>query len=408
MSTSPTNIMLTKSEFVYLFTLLLAFVVSNFVIISLTDCSSELGEMESLFGMEFKELENVKTGRERPRNLFIKSSTFDVQPKLDLKGLQNDSVKRNKEDKGEHKIPPQRPLVTERLIKKDTNEHGPLYSDEVINPYPFKLVRSPTECRIVSPPYGNVFLVVLVACRHKEVDDRSLIRRTWGKVKVHEGKSILVRFLVGLPHTLNEENVIQKETAEYGDIIQGDFFDSYKNMTLKVLLGLKWAGLKCPNATYVMNLDSDMFVNVYNLVTLLTDSPRVEFAKGNLKPFSRPLRHRHSKWYTPVDMYPEPSYPPYLNGPAYVMSGDLPVRIFNESVHVRYIPWDDVFIGLVMKKIKVSPVRGRHFEDKANLKRPQAVLGAIRRGIATHVGHQVTSNPVLVEMWKNISANIKH
>ncbi|XP_033639063.1 beta-1,3-galactosyltransferase 5-like [Asterias rubens] len=362
--------------------------------------------MESLFEMEFKELENVKTGRERPRNLFIKSSTFDVQPKLDLKGLQNDSVKRNKEDKGEHKIPPQRPLVTERLIKKDTNEHGPLYSDEVINPYPFKLVRSPTECRIVSPPYGNVFLVVLVACRHKEVKDRSLIRRTWGKVKVHKGKSILVRFLVGLPHTLNEENVIQKETAEYGDIIQGDFFDSYKNMTLKVLLGLKWAGLKCPNATYVMNLDSDMFVNVYNLVTLLETSPRVRFAKGVLKASTRPIRKRYSKWYTPVEMYPEPSYPPYLNGPAYVMSGDLPARIFNESVHVRYIPWDDVFIGLVMKRINVTPLAGNHFEDYPNLKHTSEVFNTISNGIATYIRHQRKEEPVFVDIWNNISRSV--
>ena len=199
--------------------------------------------------------------------------------------------------------------------------------------------------------------------------------------------------------------LIQNESVKYGDIIQENFIDSYRNMTHKVLMGLKWAGQMCPNATYVMNLDSDMFVNVYNLVASLEDAPRRHFAVGHLKVNTSPLRNRRSKWHTPLEMYPESTYPPYLNGPAYVMSGDLPGRIFNESAHVRYIPWDDVFIGLVMKKVGVRPVRGVHYENYPNLKDDISIFQTVSKGIATHVGHNRKSNRRLVEIWNTISNN---
>ncbi|XP_071796429.1 beta-1,3-galactosyltransferase 5-like [Asterias amurensis] len=350
-----------KLNFTLVFLLVFFCITANVLILFVTDWARELKYWEAKFEAEVEELAS--------RALMLS----DVRPPLNSKTT---------------------------IVKHDA------IRNEVEHPYSFKVISKSPGCESVYPTKGNVFLLILVACRPKEIKDRILIRKTWGKVKVHKNKPILVKFLIALPSNILERSLVEDEIAEYGDIIQGDFIDSYKNMTLKVLMGLKWAGLKCPNATYVMNLDSDMFVNVYNLVTLLETSPRERFAIGHLIENAKPFRKKDAKWHTPVEMYPDQYYPPYLNGPAYVMSGDLPGLIFNASSQVTYLPWDDVFVGIVMKKIGIEPLSGKHFEDYPKLDNTSAILNAIKGGIATHVAHQNEPNPTLSEIWKNVSKSI--
>ncbi|XP_038052818.1 N-acetyllactosaminide beta-1,3-N-acetylglucosaminyltransferase 2-like [Patiria miniata] len=285
-------------------------------------------------------------------------------------------------------------------------KENPMFSDRVINPHPFTFINNSGNCSQHAPD-GKVFLLILVACRPEEVRDRRWIRDTWGSVKAYRDKVLITRFLVGqAPRKIYTRKIIWEESALYGDIIQENFADSYHNMTHKVLMGLKWAGQMCPRATYVMNLDSDMFVNVFRLVRLLETTPRRNFAIGRLKGPTLPQRIRRkkisTKWFTPVEMYPESTFPPYLNGPAYVMSGDLPGRIFSESAHVRYLPWDDVYIGMVMKKLGVRMVYGDHFEEYPVRWNGVDVLNSILNGIASYVGHQRAYNFVLRDIWGTV------
>ena len=54
-------------------------------------------------------------------------------------------------------------------------------------------------------------------------------------------------FLLG--NTEKNEGHLEKELAEevgvYGDVIREDFLDTYQNLTLKTLAGVKWAGHYC-------------------------------------------------------------------------------------------------------------------------------------------------------------------
>ena len=38
--------------------------------------------------------------------------------------------------------------------------------------------------------------------------------------------------------------------------------DTYTNLTLKTVMGLKWGAIFCPQAKYVMKTDDDIFINV--------------------------------------------------------------------------------------------------------------------------------------------------
>lgn len=40
------------------------------------------------------------------------------------------------------------------------------------------------------------------------------------------------------------------------------FQDSYHNLTLKTVMGLKWMSIFCPHAKFILKTDDDIYVNV--------------------------------------------------------------------------------------------------------------------------------------------------
>jgi hypothetical protein len=52
-------------------------------------------------------------------------------------------------------------------------------------------------------------------------------------------------FLVGQSFNTTLNELIIQESKLYKDIIQGDFVDTYFNLTMKILMGLKWTHLYC-------------------------------------------------------------------------------------------------------------------------------------------------------------------
>ncbi|NWW14641.1 B3G5B glucosaminyltransferase, partial [Oreocharis arfaki] len=59
------------------------------------------------------------------------------------------------------------------------------------------------------------------------------------------------------------------ESRQRGDILQGDFGDTYGNLTRKTLLLLRWARACCGGAAFVLKADDDAFVHVPAVATYL-------------------------------------------------------------------------------------------------------------------------------------------
>ncbi|XP_003419100.2 beta-1,3-galactosyltransferase 5-like [Loxodonta africana] len=206
------------------------------------------------------------------------------------------------------------------------------------------------NCR-QNPP----FLVLLVTSSPRQVAARMAIRQTWGREMVVKEKRIKTFFLLGITTQEQEMTVVTLEGQQYQDIIQKDFVDVYFNLTLKTMMGIEWVHRYCPETTFVMKTDSDMFINVYYLTELLLKKNRTtRFFTGFFKMYRFPIRDNSSKWFVSKFEYPWAEYPPFCSGTGYVFSSDVASQVYYVSDSVPFIKLEDVFVGLCLKKLNIK------------------------------------------------------
>lgn len=223
---------------------------------------------------------------------------------------------------------------------------------QVIYPYPYRfLLNEPDKCRERAP-----FLVLLVVTEPKEIEVRNAIRQTWGNESSVPGVTLVRLFLTGVHPRYGAplQRLLEEESALHHDIVQQDFLDTYNNLTLKTLMGLEWVTRHCPNASYVVKADSDVFLNLGYLVRQLLQPPRQDYMTGYIYRGTGPLRSRAYKWYVPREVYPNNTYPPYCGGPGYVLSGDLARKVYGVAQTLRVINMEDAFVGICLYELGVN------------------------------------------------------
>ncbi|KAG8591040.1 hypothetical protein GDO81_007027 [Engystomops pustulosus] len=230
------------------------------------------------------------------------------------------------------------------------------------------------------------FLVLLVTNTHDRREAREAIRQTWGKERVIQGHKVVTYFLFGIKTDGNakDEQDLLRESDLHKDIIQQEFQDTYHNLTIKTLMGLEWITNFCPQATYAMKTDSDMFVNPFYLVELLLKKNQTSnFFTGFLKPNDGPIRYIFSKWYISKDEYPEQKYPPFCSGTGYVFSVDVAKKIYNISSTVPYFKLEDVYVGMCLDRLKI-PLQELHSKITFHPDTPQFSVCAYRNLVTSH------------------------
>ncbi|XP_041847133.1 beta-1,3-galactosyltransferase 2-like isoform X5 [Melanotaenia boesemani] len=151
-------------------------------------------------------------------------------------------------------------------------------------------------------------------------------------------------------YTSPQKSVLN-ESQQHHDILQSDFLDSYKNLTIKTMVMFQWLSSRCPKASYAMKVDSDMFLNVHKLVGMLLKAPQRLYMTGMVARNALVIRDSNSKWFLPVSAFPESVYPPYSLGLGYVFSLDLTKKILEASSQVKAVYIEDVYVGLCMRHL---------------------------------------------------------
>uniref|UniRef100_A0A3Q2PMA5 Hexosyltransferase n=1 Tax=Fundulus heteroclitus TaxID=8078 RepID=A0A3Q2PMA5_FUNHE len=222
--------------------------------------------------------------------------------------------------------------------------------------YPYEYhftMNEPLKCEQEKP---FVVLIVQVAPRNRA--HRDVIRSTWGSEKLVEGQEVRLFFLLGMQTGDDAQQVHQQllqESKEHHDLIQSDFVDCYKNLTIKTMVMLEWLNSFCSSAPFAMKIDSDMFLNVPNLVALLLKAPRTNYMTGLVAHGGQVLRNPNSKWYVPEDLLSDAYYPPYALGLGYILSLDLTKKLIEASRHVKALYIEDAYLGLCMKHLGILP-----------------------------------------------------
>lgn len=205
------------------------------------------------------------------------------------------------------------------------------------------------------------FLVLMVPVAPHNVEARNAIRQTWGNKSVVRGETVLTLFMLGVASQDGDAEQMHKTLAEenlkHRDLIQSNFLDTYLNLTIKTMVIMDWLATRCPTAAYAMKVDSDMFLNIDNLVIMLQkpDTPKKDYLTGYLMVNRPVVRSKDSKWYVSEELFPEPTYPTYTLGMGYIFSNDLPGKLVEVSKEILPFNIEDAYVGMCMKKLGLSP-----------------------------------------------------
>ena len=211
----------------------------------------------------------------------------------------------------------------------------------------------------------NVFMVVLVSSNPRRSDARKVIRETWASKVVLDSLKVKVKvfFLIGRPDLLAPKlrRSLDQELQEHGDLLEGNFMDDYKNLTLKHLYGLTWTAKNCNHARYFFKSDDDVFANLANIIDHLMQLngrreglKRLYLGNGGIEDrTSFPDNH----YYVSSDEFRGKIFPEYCVGGGYVLSMDLVILALQEALQTPLITSrDDVYVGVLMAKLDVQMV----------------------------------------------------
>ncbi|XP_028396342.1 beta-1,3-galactosyltransferase 1-like [Dendronephthya gigantea] len=203
----------------------------------------------------------------------------------------------------------------------------------------------------------NLFILVLInsaAGSESHFQKRMAIRKTWGKPIIGHKKWKIAFFLGKTNKRLTDEKRLM-EAKQYGDIIIGDFPDTYRNITQKLMMAFKWTSKI--NYKYLLKTDDDVYVNIPLLITWINGRlhPNEPLYAGVLyrAKIIRDPSHRHFVRWSDL---PQQSYPWYPKGALYVLSSDVVQEMLKIVSRVKMITVDDAYVGVLASYVGVRPV----------------------------------------------------
>ena len=239
------------------------------------------------------------------------------------------------------------------------------YVDEPIDPHEYAYIHSPSNhCLNKEGKPRNVFVLFMVVTAPGHFVRRDLIRKTYGNKDqwppLKRGVFATV-FLLGTPQNATLQKLIEEEASRHRDIVQEDFVDTYANLSRKTVMGLKWVTNHCRHACYTMKIDDDSMINQGRFLWIFKESSLFNWTASEALISAPVLRNTSSKYFISEEYYPAPTYPPYLNGPGYLLSNNLVELTYKMALTTPLFPWEDVFLGTCMAKLGVKPVQHKSF-----------------------------------------------
>ncbi|GFZ12074.1 Galactosyltransferase family protein [Actinidia rufa] len=194
---------------------------------------------------------------------------------------------------------------------------------------PQKLLEKSSKWKAPPFPDGPVELFIGILSAGNHFAERMAVRKSWMQHRLIKSSNVVARFFVAL-HARKEVNVELKNEAEFfGDIVIVPYMDNYDLVVLKTV-AISEYGVNAVSANYIMKCDDDTFVRVDAVIK---------------------------------EEWPEEVYPPYANGPGYIVTSDIAHFIVSEfkKHKLRLFKMEDVSMGMWVEQFNSSrPVEYVH------------------------------------------------
>ncbi|XP_022919010.1 beta-1,3-galactosyltransferase brn-like [Onthophagus taurus] len=259
-------------------------------------------------------------------------------------------------------------------------------SRNIINEYKYDYLITPNNKCLINRGEKQLRLVLVIKSSLDHFERRKVIRDTWGDENRFEIRRF---FMVGKRDNTPLNEIVQNESYEYDDIIQGDFIDAYYNNTIKTMMSFKWLLKNCGNSDFYMFVDDDYYVSMPNALNYINnpitypnyhtdlETNRVSF---DLKHFysgncirTRPMRDYFSKYRLSLKEYPFNEFPLYSTAGAYILARDTLEELYYASYYTKHFRFDDVYMGILSRKIGIIPYHteyiSREWKEDENFKR---------------------------------------
>ncbi|CAG5122493.1 unnamed protein product [Candidula unifasciata] len=264
--------------------------------------------------------------------------------------------------------------------------------------FPGYIIENPDVCK-----KENVDVLVYLhsAVDHREV--RRSIRESWASHRTFVGINLKLVFILGKPADQMTQYQIESEFAAYSDIIQGNFSDTFKNLTYKAVTLLVWVNAHCPNARYIVKADDDMFVDIYRVISEIV--PQLAQKKSavacDVKTDMPIPRDPRIKWYVNETLLPgRVTWPTFCSGYFLVFTGNSVLQLFEASFGIQQlIPIDDAYLfGLLTEKNASLEFVNIHDLISVN-ERPDPDREIIVNGKFEFIAFQVKSPDYHSKLW---------
>ncbi len=208
--------------------------------------------------------------------------------------------------------------------------------------------------------FKTKFIFIYVFTSVKSFAKRQLIRETWANKSLLDFNLV---FIIGkyLKENATITKLLEIEQNKYNDLVQGNFIDSYRNLSYKSLVAWKWIKNNCDQASFVLKLDDDILLNTFKLKNIL-DTNFFHDSMSNsfiCRTFYRAgvIRSENSKWFANYSEYnlnlynnvtkSDSEYPTYCVGVAVILTTDIISRLYMKALEIKMFWIDDVYVGIL-------------------------------------------------------------
>lgn len=250
----------------------------------------------------------------------------------------------------------------EEELNRKTRElfGGVTYRDKRLDLISYRIVPRREFC-------SNISYVVVIPTMPEDDTVRYQLRSTYGSTKMRTKYRYHVVFVMGRARTPDSQRFLDYESKRHGDILQADFMESYRNLTVKTLAAFRFATAACPGIKAIAKIDVDAGWSVAQMSEIV-ESLRDDKLYCGEGINVTPVRDLHSKWAVTVQEWSRATYPDYCFGLGYLVPRQAARELLSQMHKLTFLSMEDTFFtGVAREPTNITIVnlepRMAHFQQ---------------------------------------------